>query len=79
MIGTRSDSKLSIDRSADSTFVAFESLTNRTPPTSATSSIACSRPRNPSTAAVIAAGVAPAIAPTVAAAMTSFTRCGPSR
>ena len=35
MIGTRPLSKLSIDRSADSTLVAFESLTNRTPPTSA--------------------------------------------
>ena len=31
MIGTRPDSKLSIDRSAASTFVAFESLTNLTP------------------------------------------------
>ena len=66
IIATRSRSKLSIDRSADSTLVAFESLTNRTPPTSATSSIACSRPRNDSTAAVIAAGAAPASAPTVA-------------
>ena len=33
MIGTRPRSKLSIDRSADSTFVAFESFTNRTPST----------------------------------------------
>ena len=79
MIGTRSRSKLSIERSADSTLVAFESLTNRTPPTSATSSIACSRPWNASTAAVIAAGAAPAIAPTVAAAITSLTRCGPEQ
>ena len=46
---------------------------------SATSSIACSRPWNDSTAAVIAAGAAPAIAPTVAAAITSSTRCGPRR
>ena len=35
MIGTRPRSKLSIDRSADSTLVAFESLTKRTPSTSA--------------------------------------------
>ena len=51
MIGTSPRSKLSIDRRAASTLVAFESLTNRTPPTSPPSSIACSRPRNASTAA----------------------------
>ena len=50
-------SKLSIARRAASMLVAFESLTNRTPPTSATGSSACSRPVNPSTARVIAAGV----------------------
>ena len=33
MIGTSAASKLSIARRADSTLVAFESLTNRTPPT----------------------------------------------
>jgi UDP-N-acetylmuramoylalanine--D-glutamate ligase len=57
----------------------FESLMKRTPSISATSSMACSSPRNASTAAVIAAGAAPAMAPTVAAAMTSFTRWDPIR
>ena len=42
-----SRSKLSIERRAASTLVAFESLTKRTPPISATSSIACSSPREP--------------------------------
>ena len=57
MIATSPPSKLSIARRAASMLVAFESLTNRTPPTSPTGSSACSRPVNPSTARVIAAGV----------------------
>ena len=79
MMATTFPSKLSIADFADATLVAFESLTNRTPSTSPTSSMACSRPRNPSTAPVIALDGAPAIAPTVVAASTSYKRCGPSR
>ena len=60
-------------------FVAFESLTNRTPPTTATGSSACSRPVNDSTARTIASAGTPAICATVAAAITSATRCRPIR
>ena len=44
------DEKLSIERAAASTLVAFESLTKRTPSTVATGSITCSSPLNPSSA-----------------------------
>ena len=77
MITTSPRSKLSIARCAASTFVAFESLTNRTPSTTATGSSACSRPVNDSTARTIASCDTPAICATVAAAITSATRCRP--
>ena len=51
------EEKLSIDRAAASTLVAFESLTKRTPPIVATGSITCSSPVNPSSARAIAAAV----------------------
>ena len=43
-------SKLSIDFAAASMLVAFESLTNRTPPRVATTSMTCSRPWKPASA-----------------------------
>ena len=79
MITTSPRSKLSIARCAASMLVAFESLTNRTPPTTATGSSACSRPVNDSTARTIASCGTPAICATVAAAITSATRCRPMR
>ena len=65
-------------RRAASMLVAFESLTKRTPPISATGSSACSRPVKPSTALVIAAASTPTIEATADAASTSASRCRPS-
>ena len=65
-------------RRAASMFVAFESLTNRTPPISATGSSACSRPVNPSTALTIAAASTPTSDATAAAATRRRRRCRPS-
>ena len=50
MITTRPRPNVSMACRAASMLVAFESFTNRTPPISSTSSIACSRPRNAATA-----------------------------
>ena len=60
MMTTTSRSKHSIDARAAATFVAFESLMNRTPPISPTGSRACASPSNARTARSIAAGETPA-------------------
>ena len=70
--------KLSMARRAASMLVAFESFTNCTPAMSATGSSACSSPVNPSTAAVMAAGLTPAMCATAVAAITSTSRWRPS-
>ena len=77
MIGTRRPSKLSMARRADSTLVAFESLTNRMPAITITGSSACSRPPNSDTALRMASGDAPASRAIAAAAATSDSRWRP--
>ena len=78
-ITTSPRSKLSIARRAASMLVAFESLTNRTPPISPTGSSACSRPREPfDRARHRRPASTPASDATAAAASTSASRCRPS-